>query len=148
MKFAEVFLRLGSSLVAWMMLYAYVLWLATLNNLGCGPDGDEMHRLLLGMAPAAFGFGLLLRVTRSMPEVHSIIRWLTGPLLLLMPLALMSILKVFLRANIESLSICSNNSAAMWERAWAPVQLLTLIFIAYLLVGVIKMKATENNKGK
>ena len=148
MKFAEVFLRLGSSLVAWMMLYAYVLWLAVLNTLGCGPDGDEMHRLLLGMAPAACGFALLLRVTRSMPEVHSIIRWLAAPLLLLMPLALISIWSVFTRASVESLSICANNSAVMWERAWAPVQLLSLSFISYLLVQVLKMKATENNKGR
>ena len=148
MKFAEVFLRLGSSLVAWMMLYAYVLWLATLNTLGCGPDGDEMHRLLLGMAPAAFGFALLLRVTRSMPEVHSIIRWLAAPLLLLMPLALMSIWKVFARADVESLSICSNNAAVLWERAWAPVQLLSIILIAYLLMRVLKVHPANNNKGK
>ena len=110
----------------------------------CGPDGDEMHRLVLGMAPAACGFAFLLRVTRSMPEVHSIIRWLAGPLFLLMPLALMSIWKVFARADVDSLSICSNNAAVLWERTWAPVQLLTLILIAYLLVGVIRMKATEH----
>ena len=83
-----------------------------------------------------------------MPEVHSIIRWLAGPLFLLMPLALMSIWKVFARADVDSLSICSNNAAVLWERTWAPVQLLTLIFIAYMLVQVLKMKAAENNKGK
>ena len=148
MKFAEVFLRLGSSLVAWMMLYAYVLWLAVLNTLGCGPDGDEMHRLLLGMAPAACGFAFLLRVTRSMPEVHSIIRWLAAPLLLLMPLALISIWSVFTSANVESLSICSNNSAVLWERAWSSVQLISLILIAYLLTRVLKVHTIIKIKGK
>ncbi len=148
MNFAEVFLRLGSSLVAWMMLYAYVLWLAALNSLGCGPDGDEMHRLLLGMAPTACGFVFLVGVTRSLADVHSIIRWLAGPLLLLAPIALMSIWKVLLRANLESLSICSNNPIALWERAWAPVQFLSFIFIAYILIRVLKGSPTKNNKGE
>ncbi len=51
MRFAEVFLRLGSALVAWMMMYAYFLWLAAVYVVACGADGDEMHRLLLGLAP-------------------------------------------------------------------------------------------------
>ena len=148
MRFAEVFLRLGSALVVWMILYAYILWLAALNSLGCGADGDEMHRLLLGMAPAACCFTFLLRVTERMPEVHSIIRWLGAPLLLLAPIVLTSIWKVFSRANVESLSICSNNTVALWERVWAPVQLLSFVLIAYLLIRVLRMTSTENNKGK
>ncbi len=142
MNFSEVFLRLGSSLVAWMMLYAYFLWLVALNSLGCGPDGDEMHRLLLGMAPAACGFVFLVGVTRPLADVHSTIRWLAGPLLLLGPVALMGVWKVFIRANVESLSICSNNAAAMWERAWAPAQLFAFVLIAYVLARVLKVQPT------
>jgi len=126
-----------------MMLYAYVLWLAALNSLGCGADGDEMHRLLLGMAPAACCFAFLLRVTAPMPEVHSIIRWLTAPLVLLAPIVLMSIWKVFTRANLESSSICSNSAAALWERSWAPVQVLSVVLIAYLLFRMLKMQLTR-----
>jgi hypothetical protein len=45
------------------------------------------------------------------------------------------------------LSICSNNSAVLWERAWSPVQLITLLIIAYMLIRVLKVHATDNNKG-
>ena len=48
MRFAEVFLRLDSALVAWMVLYARFLWLAVLFRLGCGPDGAETHKVLPG----------------------------------------------------------------------------------------------------
>ena len=51
MRFAEVFLRMGTALVAWMMLLTHFVWLAVLHVIGCGPDGDEMHRLLFGLAP-------------------------------------------------------------------------------------------------
>ena len=42
-----------------MMLYAHIVWLAALQVMGCGPDGDEMHRLLLGLAPVTVGFAFL-----------------------------------------------------------------------------------------
>lgn len=143
MQFAEIFLRLGSSLVAWMVLYAYIVWLAALNSLGCGADGDEMHRLLLGMAPFACGFAFLIGASRPMSDVHSILRWLAVPLLLSIPLVFMSVWKTYSRANVESLSICSNNPAVLWERAWAPVQVLTFLIIVYLLVRVLKESATK-----
>ncbi len=72
MRFAEVFLRLGTSLVAWMMLYAYIVWLAALNSLGCGPDGDEMHRLLLGMVPVACGFAFLIGATEPARKLSDV----------------------------------------------------------------------------
>lgn len=143
MRFADVFLRLGSALVAWMVLYAYFLWLAALSSMGCGADGDEMHRLLLGMAPVAVGFAFLPGVTRPMPDVHSILRWLAVPLLLSSPLAFMSIWKTFVRANVEALSICSNEAAVLWERVWAPAQLLSIVLIAYLLARVLKVQTIE-----
>lgn len=142
-RFADVFLRLGSALVGWMVLYAYVLWLAALNALGCGPDADEMHRLLFGMAPVACCFAILLRVTRPLSEVHSILRWLGVPLLLSSPFVFVSIWKTFYRANLESLAICSNSAAALWERAWAPTQLLMFLIIAYLLIRMLKVGPTE-----
>ncbi len=148
MRFADVFLRLGSALVAWMVLYAYVLWFVALNALGCGPDGDEMYRLLFGMAPIACCFAILLRATRPLSEVHSILRWLGVPLLLLSPLVFVSVWKTFDRANLESLSICSNSAAVLWERAWAPVQFLSLLLIAYMLIRVLKVWPTKNNKGE
>ena len=147
MRFAEVFLRLGSSLVAWMVLYAYILWLAVLRTIGCGPDGAEMHQLLLGMAIISCPVVFLVQVTRTLPEVHALLRWLAVPLFMLMPFGLVSIWRALLRANGESLSICSNNAAVLWERVWAPVQFIALLIIAYMLIQVLKVHATKNNKG-
>jgi ABC-type molybdate transport system permease subunit len=79
MRPSEVFLRLGVALVAWMMLYAHVVWLAALHAMGCGPDGDELHRLLLGLAPLTCGFALLLHMTRPFADIHRILRWLGAP---------------------------------------------------------------------
>jgi hypothetical protein len=50
MRFSDVFLRLGCALVAWMVLYAHFIWLAALGGIGCGPDGDELHKVLLALA--------------------------------------------------------------------------------------------------
>ena len=136
MQFAEVFLRLGSSLVAWMVLYAHVLWLAALHAMGCGPDGDEMHRLLLGLTPVTIGMAIVLRATRPLAEIHSMLRWLGIPLLLLLPFAVRSTWEVFRRVNQESLQICGAGAASSWESAWPVVQLLVLIVVAYMVAKV------------
>ena len=61
-RVSEALLRLGCGLVAWMVTYAYVLWLGVSSMIGCGTEASEMHRLLLGMAPVTIGFSTLLRV--------------------------------------------------------------------------------------
>lgn len=142
MRYAEVFLRLGSALVAWMVVYAYVVWLAATRAIGCGPDGDEIYKLLLAMAPMASAAVLAVSVTRMLGEVHGILRWLSVPLLLSFPFALMSVWQVFVRANQQSLSICENIPSALWERLWAPLQLLALLIIALLAIRVLIMPVT------
>ena len=67
MRFAEVFLRLGSALVAWMLLFTHFLWLAALHAMGCGPDGAEMHKLLLGL--------ILARVCLASACALGVITW-------------------------------------------------------------------------
>jgi hypothetical protein len=149
MQFAEVFLRLGSSLVSWMILYAHFLWLAALYAIGCGPDGDEMHRLLLGLAPFTCGFAFLLRATRPFAEVHSILRWLGAPLLLLLPFAARSVWHVFQSVNIDSSAICASGAPVTWQQLWAPVQLVTLLFASYMIVRVwrsVAIDASEDAK--
>ena len=136
MRFAEVFLRMGSSLVAWMMLYAYVVWLAALHAIGCGPDGDELHRLLLGLALLAVGFSFVLRVTDPFAEIQNILRWLGAPLLLLLPFALRSIWSIFNTVNLGSSAICANEPPAGWQLLWAPLQVLALLIVAYGLIRV------------
>jgi hypothetical protein len=141
MRFAEVFLRLGSALVGWMVLYAYALWLAVMHIIGCGPDGDEMLRLLLGMAPFAVTAAAALRTTRPFPEIHRMLRWLGVPLVLLLLLSLRSIWGIFSRVHLNALAICSSGEAAAWELAWVPVQALALATIAYLVL--LEMKRSD-----
>ena len=136
MRFAEVFLRLGTSLVAWMMLYAHILWLAATNAIGCGPDADEMQRLLLGLAPLTCGFAFLLRMTRPFNEIHGMLRWLGAPLALLLPFALFSIWVVFEDVNLDSSSICSSDVPASWQQLWAPIQVITVCLVTYLVIQV------------
>ena len=136
MGFAEIFLRLGCALVAWMMLYTHFLWLAALYAMGCGPDGDEMHRLLLGLAPFTCGFAFLLRVTRPFGEIHSILRWLGVPLLLLVPFTLRSIWQVVQSVHLESIAICASGTPGTWQLLWTPVQLITVLLVSYMIVRV------------
>ncbi len=143
MRFAEVFLRLGCSLVGWMLVFTFVVWLAALHAMGCGPDGDEMHLLLLGLAPVACGFALMLRMTASFPEIHRMLSWLGVPLLLLLPFVLRNIWTVFSRTNIEGMAICTVAEPATWQRIWAPAEMFAVVFIALLVIAVWRSARIE-----
>ena len=134
MRFAEVILRVGVGLVAWMLLYAHVLWLAALRNIGCGPDGSEIHAVLTGLAPLTIAAAFLIRASRPLAEVHSMLRWFAIPLALLMPLAAWSIVDVFRTVNLGGLAICSASDPVVWHHMWAPVQAAVLILVATRLV--------------
>ncbi|HSG96872.1 MAG TPA: hypothetical protein VLA11_02680 [Woeseiaceae bacterium] len=136
MRFAEVFVRLGSSLVGWMLVYTYAVWLGALHALGCGPDGDGMHRLLLGIAPFAAVMTLLLGLTRPFPDIHRILSWLAVPLALLLPFILRNTWTVFARANMEGLTICGSEPAATLDQIWAPAQLLAVFVISFQVIRV------------
>ena len=125
--------RLGLGLVAWMMLYAHVLWLAALHAMGCGPDGDEMHKLLLGLVPITIGFSVALRATRPFAEIHSMLRWLGVPLLLLLPFAIRSVWQVFGAVNIDASAVCGAAPPGTWQYVWAPAQIVTLL-VVFLMV--------------
>lgn len=118
------------------MTFAYVVWLAALHAMGCGPDGDEIYRLLLGMAPGASVMALLLRVTRPFPEIHVMLSWLAVPLALLLPFGLKNTWQVFEKSNLHGEAICSATEAATWQQIWAPVQFLAMLVISVLVVKV------------
>ena len=135
--------------MAWMMLYAHVLWLAALYAIGCGPDGNEIHRLLLGLVPVTVGFAFLLRVTRPFAEIHSILRWLAIPLLLLLPFALRSLWQILQSVNVDASAICESGAPETWQTLWAPIQLLTLLLVSYMVAKVwrsVKLDAANSSK--
>ena len=134
MRLSEVFLRLGCALVAWMVLYTHLVWLATSRAIGCGPDGDAMYELLLGSAAFAWAFSFLLRSTRPLPEVHSILRWLGVPLAALYPFAAHGIWTVYSVVNLQGMPLCSMPPPPLWQRGWAAVETLALVLIAWRVV--------------
>lgn len=137
MQFAEVFLRLGVALVGWMVIYAHFLWLAALHAMGCGPDGDEMHKLLLGLAPFTIGLSFALRATRPFDEIHRILRWLGVPLILLTPFAIRSVWQVLQSVYVTGASICAAAAPpGTWENVWVPAQCGTLILVLFMIFRV------------
>lgn len=131
MSFAEVFLRLGSTLVAWMVIYAYFLWVAVLRQVGCEADGEEIYRLLLAMAPITVAFSYLLRATRPLKDVHSILRWLCAPLIVLIPYALSSVWPIFLRVTVAGEGFCAMTTRSEWQAWWAPIQMVAFLMVIY-----------------
>ena len=134
MRFAEVFLRLGCSLVAWMVTYTWVVWLAALPAMGCGPDGDEMHLLLLGLAPLACAMALMLRLTRPFEDIHRMLRWLALPVALLLVPAVRNVWGILRQSTLDGLAICEAGPAAAWQSAWAPVQFAAMLVIVAILL--------------
>ena len=119
-----------------MVTFAYVVWLAALHAMACGPDGDEIHRLLLGMAPAAGAIALLLRVTRPFREIHAMLSWLAVPLALLLLFGLRNTWNVFAKVNLGGESICSAADPATWQQLWAPAQILAMLVIIIIVISV------------
>lgn len=138
MRLAEVFLRMGTAMVAWMMLFTHFVWLAVLQSTGCGPDGDELHRLLFGLAPFTILFAFLVRVTRPIADIHSMLRWLGVPIALLLLLGLRSIWQVASQVNFGVMALCGPGEPASWQQAWAPVQLIVVAVAGFIIVTEMK----------
>ena len=134
MRFSEIFLRLGCALVAWMMLYAHFVWLAALGSVGCGPDGDELHRVLLAFVPFSIGFAFLLRITEPMEEVNRTLRWLALPLAPLMLAGAYQALLIWRSVLVHGQGICSEDAAAGWQQYWSPAQLLAIVVCALMVI--------------
>ena len=143
MRFAEVFLRLGSALVAWMVIYAHFLWLAVLFRVGCGPDGDEMYKLLLGLAPITIGVSFALRATRPFAEIHSMLRWFAVPLVLLLPFIGRIIWQAIDATVINEAAFCSGEPPPLWQLAWAPAQIVTVAIVLILAFRVWRSVAAD-----
>ena len=146
MRFSEVFLRLGCALVAWMMLYAHFIWLAALGNIGCGPDGDELHKVLVGLAPVTIGFAFLLRMTSPLEEIHRILRWLGLPLAAVMLVGAYHVLVISRAVYATGEGICSSGAATAWHQFWGPAQLLAIVVSAAMIIRVWRSSAATADK--
>ena len=138
MRFAEVFLRMGTALVAWMMLFTHFVWLAALHVIGCGPDGDELQRVLLGLIPVTCVFAALVGVTRPFDDIHAMLGWLRVPLGVLMLLSLRSIWGVANRVNLDGLALCGDGAPSTWELLWSPAQLAACVLVGFLIMRQMK----------
>jgi len=144
MRFSDVFLRLGCALVAWMVLYAHFIWLAALGGIGCGPDGDELHKVLLGLVPVTVGFAFLLRMTRPLEEIHRILRWLGLPLVAFMLAGTYQAFLISRSVYLTGLGICSTANAAVWHQFWGVAQMLAVIVSAAMIIRIWRESAAPN----
>lgn len=135
MRFSEVFLRLGTGLVAWIILLTYFIWLGVVGQVGCGPDGDAIHRLVLGVAPFALIAAFLLRMTLALPDVHSILRWGIVLLALLVPSAVMAVWRVAENVWMNERGICGPDAPAVWETVWPFAQIVVIAVVLYRAVA-------------
>lgn len=131
MSLAEMLLRLGCTMVAWLMIYTHLLWLATLRVVSCNSEGDAMWRLLLGFAPIALGFSLLLTLSRRLPAAHETLRWAAAPLIVLVPLALLAIWPAFIGSTMADQPIC-NGPMRAWHNWWAPIQFASICALSFM----------------
>lgn len=134
MRLTEIFLRLGSSLVGWMMLGAYVLWLAAAGRIACDGDPDSLYLLLLYAAPVAVIFTQMTKLTRTIPYVHRTMRWIAVLPLLLLPGAAMTIYGAARSAYTDGSGPCGTGDASVWFHTWPVVQLAAVIVCTGIVV--------------
>ena len=143
MRLAEVFLRLGCALVAWMVLYAHAVWLAALGRIGCGSEGDELHMVLLALVPFVIVSAFLLRMTRPLPGIDSFLRWLGVPWAVLASMGIYHSLTIARAVHISGRAICSDTGATGWHMIWVPAQLLGLGIAAAMIIRIWRNVTAE-----
>lgn len=135
MRFAEIFLRLGLCLVAWMVLFGYALWIMLLPKLPCTAGETSLWLVLLYAAPMILLFSLLLPTSRALPAVHQSIRWLAPPLSLFIAFALRTIYYAFAEFTLGTSQPCGFTSE-FWSAAWAPIHAALLLFLLWQLLRI------------
>lgn len=131
MSLAELLARLGTTTVAWLCIYAWLIWTATLRVATCNTSGDDLWTLVLVFGGFASALSTLLGLTRSLPEVHAMMRNFAWPLVLLLPLALMPVWTAWAGSTFAAAPLCPVAPAAVWHPWWAPLQTLLLAFAGY-----------------
>ncbi len=134
MRFAEVFLRIGCSLVGWMILITYVVWLAVAGRIACNEDAAELYHLLLFAAPIAMFLALMIRATRVLPEIHRTMRWIGLFPALFLPNAVITIGTAARSVFVSGTGPCGIGLAEGGFPVWPVVQAIALLGIVALVV--------------
>lgn len=137
MNAAELFLRLGCTMVGWLMVFTHLLWLGTTRVVSCGTEGDALWRMLLALAPLAIAFSFTLQLTRKLPAVHNMLRWGIAPTIVLALLALLAVWPFLLNATLAGQPICELPDTK-WHPWWAPVQLLAIALLVYKAIEAFR----------
>lgn len=138
MRPAEVFLRVGVTLVSWIMCYAHTLMLAVLPRTDCSEANAGLWEPTFYLAPLtllavwALGFGQSLR---------DVARWLTVPLMLFTVLAVLGTLPYLTHTTVNALPACAllnpeyaGTVVPGWQRGWAPLQIAVLLGITWRMM--------------
>ena len=134
MRFAEVFLRIGCSLVGWMILIAYVVWLAVASRIACTDDAADLYNLLFFAGPVAMFLALMIRATRVLPEIHRTMRWIGVFPALFLPNAVLTIVAAYRSVFASGAGPCGIALTEAGFPVWPFVQTISLLGITALLV--------------
>lgn len=128
MSLAELFLRLGLALVAWLTVLAHCVWIAALRAVDCSVAGIEPWFLTLVSAPVVVILALTLPQGNKVAGVASLLRLPAIGLAPLMVLALWSVGDTLVAVTFGDAGICEVASST-WQRWWAPLQFTVLAII-------------------
>ena len=148
MRFAEVLLWLGSHLVAWLIIYSHLIWLAVIPHSACGAEAEELFILSLGFSPLVICAALLLGPAHRLIGVVEYLKWLATPLVLLLPLAVIPVTSAFTDTTLGGNGLCPDTIAGAWQRGWAPLQITTMLFVLYAVLRFIAGRPLKSRAGR
>lgn len=128
MSLAELFLRLGLALVAWLAVLAHCVWVAALRAVDCSVAGIEPWFLTLVSAPMVALLALTLPQGNKVAGVAALLRLPGIALAPLMLLALWSVGDTLVAVTFAGSGIC-DVATSTWQQWWAPLQLGVLAII-------------------
>ncbi len=138
MSLAEILLRIGCTLVGWMLAYGYCLMLAVVAELDCVALGARFGRDALVFAGLSAAFVPLIPMGRRVAGLELIFKGFTLPLLALLPLAAIELLPFFEAATLGEAHLCevlapasSAGPRPFWHPLWAPVHFGVLLGLAW-----------------
>ena len=128
-----------------MLLYTHFIWLSAIRQIECGPNSEEMYRLLLLLVPFSLCSALLIRLSRPFSEVHSILRWLGVPLSVLMLTGAYNVWLFARGAYFLKLAPCHAGDLETWHVVWVPAQALVLLVTAIAMLRMWRNAAADGD---